>query len=236
MARQTVVSFADMEGNYAKASVRLEQSLRRASFHGDIKVYHDYALIGSPPHKGSPDAVPYAFKANSIKRALYEGTDLLLWCDSPVFATKDIQPVFDHINEHGYLFFDNIGFSLGEFTSDACLEKWGMDREESFTKKIIMACCFGVKVGHPKAEAFLQKYIDAASDGVSYMGDWTNNNFSVSRDVRCRGTRHDQSTASIIIDQMGLEITNAQQTFFAYVDHKKHMPIADSVCLWSQGM
>jgi hypothetical protein len=54
--------------------------------------------------------------------------------------------------------------------------------------------------------------------------------------MRVSGHRHDQSVASIIIKQLGMEITNSQDTFFAYVEHKGKLKISDSVCLWSQGI
>jgi hypothetical protein len=234
-----VVSFADGVGTYAKAMMRLEQSLRQVGFGGQYerpKMINDYAHIGSPFHKGSPDAVPYAFKAYSIKKAIEEDARMILWCDSPVYATKSITPIFDHIQEHGYLLLDNTGYSIGDYTSDACLVKWGMSRQEAFESKMIMACVMGFDIDHPISKEFLTKYINAASDGVSYMGDWYNNNLQVSNDLRVKGHRHDQSVASIVAKQMGLTITNAQSTFFAYAEHKGKIPIADTVSLWSEGI
>lgn len=231
-----VVSFADGAGHYAKSLMRLDLSLKQVGFGGEFEVFkgiNDYAHIGSPFHKGSPDAVPYAFKAHSIKKAIEEGARYILWCDSVIYATKSIEPVFNHIKEHGYLLFDNIGFSIGDYTSDACLRKWGMTRNESFNKPMIMACLMGFDCQHPVAKEFLDKYISAASDGVSYQGDWFNDNLQVSVDLRCFGHRHDQSLASLLASQLGMTITNAQQTFFAYNEHKGKIPIADTVCLWS---
>lgn len=239
MDKTYIVSFADGVGNYAKAMMRLELSLKQVGF-GDefhrFKGINDYAHIGSPFHKGSPDAVPYAFKAYSIKKAIEEGARYVIWMDSVVYATKPIWPLLQHIKNQGYIFFDNTGFSVGDYTSDACLAKWGMSRQEAFDSRMIMACVMGFDSEHPRAKEFLEKYIGAASDGVSYMGDWYNNNLQVSNDLRVKGARHDQSVASIIIKQMGLTITNAQNTFFAYAEHKGKIPISDTVCLWSEGI
>lgn len=236
MDKKMVVSFADAAGHYAKSLMRLEQSLKLVGYGGEFEIFkgiNDYSHIGSPFHKNAPDAVPYAFKAYSIKKAMEEGARYILWCDSVIYATKSIEPVFDHIKEHGYLLFDNIGFSIGDYTSDACLLKFGMSRQQAFNSKMIMACVMGFDVEHAKSKEFLDKYIAAASDGVSYMGDWTNENLQVSNDSRVRGTRHDQSVGSILARQLGMTITNAQQTFFAYNEHKGKVPIADTVCLWS---
>lgn len=236
--KKCVVSFADGAGYYAKALMRLELSLKQVGFDGYFKGINDYGHIGSPLHRapGSVPTVPYAFKAYSIKKAMDEGARYILWCDSVIYATKSIAPVFDHIAKHGYLFFDNIGFSIGDYTSDACLEKFGMTRDEAFQSKMIMACVMGFDVYHPIAKAFLERYIAAASDGVSYLGDWTNQNLQVSNDMRVKGHRHDQSVASILIKQGGLTITRAQDTFFAYASHKGIVPISDTVCLWSEGI
>ena len=234
--KKAVVSFADGAGNYAKSLMRLEHSLRATSFNGEFKGYNDYAHIGSKQHKTDPDAVPYQFKAMAIDKAIKEGATGLLWCDSVVYATKSIEPIFNHIKEHGYIFFDNIGYSIGDYTSDACLKKFGMSRDEAFNSKMLMACVMGFNLSHPKAIEFLNKYIDASKDGVSYPGAWSNENLEVSNDMRVKGHRHDQSVASIIVKQMGLTITNAQDTFFAYTSHKGIVKIADTVCLWSEGI
>lgn len=237
--KKYVVSFADGVGHYAKALMRLELSLKQVGFGGENEIFkgiNDYAHIGSPPHKGATNAVPYAFKAYSIKKAIEEGADLILWCDSVVYATKSIKPIFDHIEKKGHLFFDNIGYSIGDYTSDACLDNFGMSREEAFNSKMVMACCMGFDVQNPVTKRFLVRYIAAASDCISYHGDWKNQDLQISNDMRVAGHRHDQSVASILIKQMGLEITRAQDTYFAYSEHKGKVPIADSVCLWSQGI
>lgn len=236
--QRTVVSFADGVGNYAKALMRLELSLKQVHFDDKFKGINDYAHINSPHHKGSTDAVPYAFKALSIKKAMEEQDNkgLLLWCDSVVYATKNINPIFEHIKKYGYLFFDNIGFSIGDYTSDACLQRFGMTREEAFNSKMLMACIMGFDLENQETRHFLNEYIKCAEDGISYPGSWTNENLQVSNDMRVKGHRHDQSVASILVKQMGLEITNAQQTYFAYASHKGLVPIGENVCMWSEGI
>lgn len=232
---KTVVSFADGAGNYAKALMRLELSLKQTGFDGVFKGINDYNHIECPPHKGD-GCIPYAFKPLSIKKAIEEGATQLLWCDSVIYATKSIEPVFDQINQDGYILFDNIGFSIGDYTSDACLKRWNMTRDEAFDSKMIMACVMGFDITNPTAKEFLKQYISAIVDGVSYQGDWFNDKLQVSNDMRVKGHRHDQSVASIIAKQMNLKITHAQSTHFAYDSHKGVMPVSKSVCLWSAGI
>lgn len=238
MQDRAVVSFADGTGNYIKAMARLELSLKQVGFDGTAKMINDYAHIGSPMHKAPSEfgPVPYAFKAYSIQKVIDEGARYILWCDSVVYATKSIEPIFDHIKRDGYLFFDNIGFSIGDYTSDGCLWKFGMDRHTAFNSKMIMACVMGFDIHNAEASTFLRRYIEAAKDGISYLGAWTNENLQISNDMRVKGHRHDQSVASILIQQMGLKITRAQDTYFAYASHKGIVPISDSVCMWSEGI
>lgn len=238
MQNKVVVSFADGTGHYIKAMARLELSLKQVGFDGTAKMINDYAHIGSPMHKGPAEfnPVPYAFKAYSIKKAIEEGARYILWCDSVVYATKSIDPIFEQIKRDGYLFFDNIGFSIGDYTSDACLSRFGMSRQLAFNNKMIMACVMGFDTHNEEAKIFLNQYIKCAADGVTYHGDWTNQNCQVSNDMRVKGHRHDQSVASILIYLLGMKITRAQETHFAYASHKGVVPISDSVCLWSEGI
>lgn len=233
--RRTVVSFADGVGTYAKALMRLELSLKSVQFNGNFKGINDYGHIESPLHKG-PGSIPYAFKALSIKKAIEEGSEIILWCDSVVYATKSLNPIFEYIEKNGYLFFDNIGYSIGDYTSDACLNHFGMSREEAFDSKMIMACVMGFNIHNPEAKEFLDTYIAAALDNITYPGDWTNQYLQVSKDMRVKGHRHDQSVASVLIKQRNLNIIRAQDTFFAYAEHKGKIPIAPTVSLWSEGI
>lgn len=229
--KKCVVSFADSAGSYQKKMLRLEQSLK-GNFDGDFLGFTSYHEIGCEPHS----VIPYKFKAWSILKAVGMGYDLILWCDSPIYAKQNIQPVFGHIERHGYLFFDNIGFSLGDYCNDKTLNHFNISREESWKIKMIMACCMGFatsrnsEIFNKKANEFLLKYTGLTN---LYPGEWDNDYLTESQDRRVKGHRHDQSVASAIIHDMGLDILKGQDTFFAYESHRQVMPIADSVCLFS---
>jgi hypothetical protein len=229
--KKTVVSFADGVGNYMKAMNRLELSLQ-GNFDGTFKGVNDYGHIASVQHK----EVPYQFKAKSIYKAMEDGGELILWCDSVVYAKQSIEPVFDHIKEYGYLFFDNIGFTVGDYTSDACLAHFGVTREEAFKMPMIMACVMGLNIHNSTTQEFIRQYVAASEDGLTYPGAWSNKNAEVSYDLRVQGHRHDQSVASILIHKLGMEILKGNETFFMYQEHLKVMHKADSVCLFSQGI
>lgn len=224
--KKAVVSFADSTGSYRKKLQRLEQSLK-GNFDGDFLGFTDYAQIGSPKHS----EIPYAFKPYAIQKARDMGYDLILWADSPIYAKGHIQPVFDHIQNHGYAFFDNIGFSLGDFTNDKTLNFFSISREASWRIPMIMACCMGFNFSWPVVQGAFDVYRDTAKE--LYPGEWDNDDLTESSDRRVRGHRHDQSVMSAVIHKNKLDILKGQDTFFAYESHRQVMPIADSVCLYS---
>lgn len=226
--KKCIVTFADNKVRYQLGIDQMTESLKKIKFDGDFLCFRDYSEIQSPTH----EEIPYAFKAYSIKKAFELGYDLVLWMDAPVYATKSLTKVFKHIETKGYLFFDNIGFSIGDYTSDRCLELMGMTREEAFESKMIMACVMGLHKS--KVKKFTDCYIKLA-DSQHYGGAWKNDNGQVSLDKRVKGHRHDQSVASILVKQMNLKITHPHSTFFAYQGHDGHLPHAKTVCLLSHG-
>jgi hypothetical protein len=245
MKKTAVVNFANNVGRYIQMQQRLKQSLEKTGFDGDIFLYnHEEHITPSCPYHKSEDqhlhaigrVVPYAFKAYALQEIINKGYENVIWMDAAIYASKSIQPFIDEIEKTGYAFFDNIGFTVGDYTSDRCLEKHGWTREKAFDSKMIMACVFGLNTKSKEAMEFFTKYKHAADDKVSYIGSWHNHNGEVSSDLRVQGHRHDQSVASMIIKDMNLNILNAQQTYFAYTSHKGILPISESVCLWSQGI
>lgn len=215
--KRCVVSFADGAGDYRQKMKRLEDSLK-GNFDGDFLGFTSYEEIGCEPHQ----VIPYKFKPYAIKKAIDLGYDQILWCDSPVVAIKNIQPVFDHIEKHGYAFFDNPGHSLGKWTNQKALDYFGMTREEAMNVKMIMASCMGFHISQSifdEAELFFKSY-KALADSL-YPGSWADH-------------RHDQTVASFLIEKMGLNIQNGYESFFIYQHFKDHFQIADSVCLVSR--
>lgn len=222
--KKCVVSFADGTGSYQKKMLRLEQSLK-GNFDGDFLGFTDYNEINSAPHS----EIPYQFKPFAIDKAFDFGYDLVLWCDSPVYAKQGIYPVFQHIEKYNYLFFNNIGYSLGDYTNDKTLGHFDISRKDSWVIPMIMACVMGFKK-IPNNEPF-EKYFGNSEE--LYPGEWNNDDLTESKDMRVKGHRHDQSVMSAIIYKYNLPILKGQDTFFAYETHRQVMDIADSVCLYS---
>lgn len=215
--KKCVVSFADKAGTYQTKLKRLEQSLK-GNFDGDFLGFTDYKEIGCESHS----VIPYKFKPYAIQKAIDLGYELILWCDSPIVAIKNISPVFDHIQTHGYVFFDNIGHSLGKWSNDKALIHFKLTRNDAINIQMIMACCMGFRISTEFSfyhETFIQ-YKNLANE--LYPGSWDDH-------------RHDQTVISLLIHRHKMNIDKGQDTFFAYEQHYGVLPIADSVCLVSKG-
>lgn len=224
--KRAVVSFADVghNGLYQKKMKRLEESLRGRT-DADFLGFTSYNDIGCESHS----VIPYKFKPYAIQKAISLGYDSILWCDSPIHAVKNLEPVFKHIEEHGYMFFDNIGHSLGKWSNQKALDHFGITREEANNIKMIMACCMGFRFSYFKEPIPLVKapfmfvwegYIGLADK--LYPGSWDDH-------------RHDQTVMSFLIHSFGLEILSGQQTFFMYENHRFAVPInEETICLISE--
>lgn len=216
--KKAVVSFADGTGHYRTKMKRLEQSVKKFS-DADFLGFTDIKQIGCKPHS----VVPYAFKPYAIQAAVNQGYDLILWCDSPIHAVKDLGPVFEYIEENKYMFFENIGHNLGKWCNDKALDSFGVTREQAMDIKQIMACSMGFNFSDGVVRKWFDEYIGLSDD--LYPGDWTGP----------QAHRHDQSVASLLIHEYGLNILNGQQTFFMYEAHRFAVPINEpTICLISE--
>lgn len=223
--KKCIVSFAD-NNHYGRMMKRLEQSLK-GNFDGDFLGFTSSQSIGAPEHS----EIPYGFKPFAIQKAIEHGYDLILWADSQVYAKSNVQPVFDYIQNHYSLIFDNIGFSLGDYTNDKTLNHFSINREQSWKIKMVNAKVFGLDA-NGSFDYWFQDYKNLID---LYKGEWTNKFNSESEDMRCKGHRHDQSVLSCLAHKYNLPIIKSQDTFFANESHRLIMPIAESVCLFAEG-
>jgi hypothetical protein len=223
--RKGVISFVDGGYRYELAKQRQRQSMEKENW----KCYSTFEEIGCKPHS----EVPYQFKPYSIDKAR-ETFDKVMWMDSAVYAIKDLKPLWDEIEKRGVVLFNNMGFTIGDFTNDTCLEIMKMSRDEAHKLPMIMACVMGFDFTNPLAVEFLKEYKGYSEMGA-FNGGWDNKYGDESSDPRCKGHRHDQSVASIIAHRMGIELLEPHETFLAYLGNPAHEPIRDSVCLLTQG-
>lgn len=227
-----IVTFFDDKEKYILAGKRQKESLESIGF--PMENYFQFRTFGeieSPSH----EEIPYAFKPYAIQKIKDKGFKNVLWFDSPIYAVKSIDTLVEYININGFIFFDNIGYTIGDYTSDNCLNNFNMTRKESFKKPMIMACLMGFNFDNELSKKLFNEYFESTKVKGNYEGSWTNELNQVSTDNRVKGHRHDQSVMSLILAKYKIKPLHPHSTFFAYFGNPGHLPHAESVCLLSQG-
>jgi hypothetical protein len=199
-----------------KAAYALGEQVDRTLLNGRGEWPH-----GWPSHTEKP----YAFKAYALKEAADFGFDQLLWCDACIYPLKSIEPIWQHVAEHGVWLSRN-GYNNYEWTADSayptlfpewfdvagnCTD-WAAVREINRAVEHVVATAFAVDVRHPVGKEFMREYFRLASETNAFCGPWINANHGPG-DVR--GHRHDQTSASVIAWRLGVSLTNPPR-YFAY--------------------
>lgn len=199
MNKRCIISFAT--GRYNKVLGRLIHSIERCDESIDYLAYFDEYPKGCPTHQ----EVPYAFKAFVLKEAINQGYTSIIWMDSAVWIQHDITRLFDQIEREGHLIFRN-GWTQANWSTDAQLEAFNLTRDEAESMPHPMACVIGFHVNDQTIE-WIHDYINAYP---LFVGAWNNNGNVCSQDMRCLGSRHDQTVLGFIANQYGLKFTNTE--------------------------
>lgn len=202
--KHCIVNFSDFK--FKIGQDRLQKSLIDMKYKGDVLLFSDYQEIGSKPHT----EVPYQFKVFAIEKARQMGYDVVLYCDASIWAIKDVMKSINYINEKGWLMeFCGFGFiSASQYTTDICLEKFNLTRDEAELIWLYSAGFTGLNFKNKIATEFFNQWLHRAKEEITFKGAWDNNQNQCSNDPRCKGHRHDQSVASIIAHNLGMERIN----------------------------
>jgi len=214
-------------GRHIKGQNRLAKSLRgmNCRFYG----YNAESDIGAPQHERQP----YAFKTHAFRKAFSVHRHInVLWVDASVYAIKDVQPIFDHIEKHGYIM-QEAGHMCGRWTNDKALEYFGVTRDEAMTMSMYGNAGFlGLSIKSPKAMDFFNRWHQASTGGL-FRGAWTNEKGGESPDPRCDGHRHDMSCGSVIANQLQMDYQSGNE-WLAYASPSD--PVNESIILKAQGI
>ncbi len=224
---------------YPAGQKRLQRSLQDVGWKGGALFYNEEMQVGAPSHR----LAPYAFKLGAINQAVKEGYTTVLWADASVFAIQPLDPIFEHIEKHGHVFF-MAGFNCAQWTNDRTLDLMKVSRDEAEKMPMYMALCFGLDVTKDRSRLFLQSLTNYAFHTDAFRGSWNNDSGTESKDTRCQGHRHDQSVGSILAAQFGMEVISGVDTYFAYYGPRLFQygqpnpmdTIKPSVVLLAQGM
>lgn len=160
-----VVTFSDKKDENID---RLSFSIQ-SNFSGTFVSYSKYDDIDCPlTHEQNP----FAFRLYSIVKAFKLGYTKVLWCDSDVFATKDIEPLFKTIHETGYLLQCD-DKNIGCYASDKSLSQLNMHREVMVTYKGIDTNVFGIDFRDDTASSLIG-IMSVLSNKSHFIGDAKN--------------------------------------------------------------
>lgn len=199
MNKNAIISFANSSGNYIKGLARLSESLRNNAEGIDFVSFIGEASLGCEPHKENP----YSFKVAAFKKAREAGYRNILWLDASVFAIKPVQPIFDEIEENGFIF-QEAGQILSHWANDTTLEHFKITRDEADEMIMIGNAGFlGLDFESEIGNKFFEMW-EAACVADCFKGKWTNDEKTESKDPRCKGARHDMSSSSAVANILGI--------------------------------
>ena len=218
---KAVIINAALGGWYPRGQARLRASLVHHGFSWDVRTWTEW------PNNNFDKANNYHVKASAFEEAIKAGYTHILWLDSSVWAIGKAEKIFDIIDEQGYYLWKN-GYNCAQECSDKCLEYFNLSRDDAEKMPCVSTSMFGVNLGNPKGKEFIERWLKSARDGV-FNGSRLHDNQS--KDQRFLHHRQDQSTASVIANQMGLYI-HEMNHYSSY--YQKTVP--DSVIFLMQGL
>lgn len=196
-------------GHYPYGVSRLERNTLFNGWAGRIMTWKNELPEGCP----DPNDYPYGFKPYCFKAAFDAGCKVVLWADASMYPIKPIMPIFDFINEHGLYFFKS-GYSLAETATDKLLEYAGEKRENLVDVSEFATGLVGINIENPLGKEFFEKWYQHMLDGM-FRGSRFHNPED-STHTLFKFSRQDQSSASIILHQMGIKTAGEDRDYIAY--------------------
>lgn len=194
-------------GRYVRGLRRLQESVEKFSDTMiDFKGWADVMPPGSPTHQEHP----YAFKQYAFQWAIDQGYRYALWADSSVWFVKPPSIMFGQIKLNGHIIATG-GWDVYTWSTDDCLAKCGITREQSRGMTMIAATCYGLDL--LKRREVHDWMMARAKDG-SMRGPWKYEPHEAPAEG-VKGHRHDQTCLSIITDRLGLSV-DRPPCWFAY--------------------
>lgn len=194
MEKRCIVNVS-VHRQYPRYQVRLLESLKRVGYKGDILKWTDEYPKGCPLHKDAP----YNLKPYSLIEAMDKGYTSILWMDSPDYAIRPIEPIFEELEKEGCFIVAGAD-KLSDYISDGALGYFGMKREDTKDMRLICGQIFGFNLGHPTAKQMLLDLMKCAKAGF-FSGHWRN--------------RGEEPPLSVLAYRSGLKLTPLGGSFQA---------------------
>lgn len=195
---------------YWKGQDRLIDTLKGKT-DADLLMFRSEQEVMAKPHS----EMMYSFKPRAFVKAQDLGYTSLLWLDASMYAIKDLNPLFEHIEQHGY-FFQNSGWKNSDFYNSKARRYYGEPHGDMISSGVL-----GLSLTNPDSKEFLFRWFRDMTYGMfnGSHSDW----------------RHDQSSASLTIQSLGLTITE-NNTFWQYGKpdepplHENILIVANGIC------
>lgn len=196
---KTVVINAAWKGWYSKGQKRLVESLKDTGYSGDILTWNGEIINNShdPRH-------PYTMKAAAWVEAIKKGYTHILWLDCSVYAVKNIDSLFELIDEEGMYFWKS-GWNLAQSAADSDLAWAGITRDEAEYLHECASGIVGMNIYAPKMSTIIDLFLLANKAGVCSTSRLHSGQ---SNDPRFRFARQDQTAMSLAFHKAGF--TNDQ--------------------------
>jgi hypothetical protein len=184
--RRAVLNVA-VDGQYPRYQERLLKSLNLVGYDGPLFKWTNTWPPGSPSHH----AVPYGFKSFAIEHAIRNGHTTLLWVDSAVYAIRPLDLIFERIEKEGHFIVIG-GDRLGNYTSDAILNRFDVSRERAMELQLVGGTVIGLDMTNPVTAEFFSNLMTHLKLG------YFNNH---------PGSRGDEPVMSLLTYKLGMKHT-----------------------------
>ncbi len=202
------------------------------------KLWYDDYPEGCPPHRDNP----YAFKIHALQRAIDAGFRYILWMDTSFQPIGSIEPLWKHIEEHGWFAAKQGDSVLGAWISDGALMRTSRTRDELMSVPLVYTGIVGLDMHEAKGKAIFESWRMACEMGM-FKGPHFNGpeenvghkwSAPCSDDPRCKGHRHDEAALSLVLHQWGFKV---EPSAFLTLENERgfigHMvPDFDVVKMW----
>lgn len=192
-----------------KGQVRLRQRLTGLT-DADTFFFMKESEVGSPLQTENN----YAFKVYAIDKIREKGYTQILWVDASMLPIKNIDSVFEIIEQDGY-FFQNGGWKNKDWTNEHAKVYFGTDDGD-----MMAACCFGLDFENENTVEFWNNVKQAMNDGI-FNGSWEDH-------------RHDQTVMSILAYKMDMPLHEPNSIFEYAKDGDT--PSKESIVLYADGI
>ena len=145
-----IISCGVAQGHYHVGIDRLAKSLNFVGWAGETILRKDYPP-NSPEHGGD---CQYNFKVWAFEEAFNLGYEVVVWCDSSLYAVENPMPIFDYVNVNGIYSFKS-GYSIAETATDKLLNYAGIPNREDLKDVSEFATgLLGINISNPKGKEF----------------------------------------------------------------------------------